>query len=1213
MRWRLIEPDTAEQVLTNTQELTATRRFRNFVAQAHSRMILQHHKVDPPLWPGYSPALDDDLLDTAHLIFWQGLQLRSLPNFRARGNDLIKQGAEILEFLYSEASSETPGRFDQLLNAALGYYISGNYARSYVIMKDLGSEGEVPQELELLRRLFLRDLVGLRNLIQQVLRDDRYSDFTIASNLRDGISTEDESLDRVMRASMNRAFSFFMEFPKNGRREHITRAKEILDEGITLAEKTRFVDWWWLFYCARHLLDEFDNNSLWTQLKPLQDDDGGNRLVEPYIRTSYRRVPSVLELWRSQTAALPKINEAERRSYCLKMPTSAGKTKVAELAILRFLLDYRDDPESKCIYIAPFRSLAVEIEASLRQSFQPLGIRVSELYGGFELSPIERLLMEQTRIVVATPEKIDAFLRYNPEFTDQVRLVIIDEGHIISPTERGVRFEFFLHRLVTRFTDRNVRIFFLSAVLPNIDQFAAWITGSPENVIESGWRPSRLMLGELSWNGRIARIDYTHSGNEPIEHECYVSPFIRPLEGEQLNGTRRPNPFPNDMQETLADAALRFAQQDITLVFVAQKRSVEPFGRHLLQAIEIKNIVAQRNGERFNLPVSIEGREMLGECIALARETMGSNSNMVRFLEAGFIVHHSDIPQRLRIKIEQLVRQQVLKLVVATTTLAQGVNFPIRTVIVHSLHHGRYQTLSPLDFWNICGRAGRGMKENEGQVLFAVDQTWDRQKFRQEEQLRQNLIEGYRDYRLKSAICQWLNRIVRQWTNSHPGVNVAELCQLLAENTMDWVSENNRGDMVKLLDFLDAQLVALTEDQDAKEITPNDLQTLIQRSLLILQLNSEPEGVLTGELATDLLSARLQSIHRRFPLRATRRRFYRLGFPLMDCERIENDREHLLRIYLTSQDYFLWDPETRSDFLVSILDYLFELQEFKPDGAFLPKKLMREWQQLKEQQQLSEWQQLENWRRFWKAVLNLWLRGYTPNEIVEHPNVAEVIDSPAVVSLLIDDLYGYKAPWGLNALSVYLQEIGAQTAQELPPVTNSFPAILKYGAHSPVACSLLAFGLESRMIALRLAEQCPDETMNPQDTLTWFIGLTQQVLGAFGFAQGETTAIMNAQKEARRITQLTSRQQQLWKLSITVENQELEELQEGDALILQVQPDIGSRSFALYTLWGTPLGAFEAPFEISALWLSPDRIEVTVITIARQDRNSSLTIQINEV
>jgi len=511
-----MEREYAEQVLAEIQQLISQRRFRNFVAQAHSRVVLQRLGSDPAQWPRYSPELDENLLYTAYLLFWQGLQLRYLPDFRVEGNDLIKQGAEILEFLYSEAVTQTPERTTQLFSAALGYYIAGYYARAYVLIKELGQDDSLSQELELLQRLFLKDLLGLRSLIYQVLEDEAYSDEAIATAIRSGNITEDHALDRVLRASLNRAFSYFIEFPKSGYRAHIERAREILNEGIELAEKIRFVSWWWLFYCARHLFDVFDANSLWTQLSPLVDDDEGGSLIEPYIRTSYRHDPPIMELWRSQTVALPRINEKERRSYCLKMPTSAGKTRVAELAILRFLLDSQDEPETKCIYVAPFRSLAVEIETSFQWSFHPLGVRVSELYGGFELSPIERLLMEQTRILVATPEKIDAFLRYNPEFADHIRLVIIDEGHIISHTERGVRFEVFLHRLVSRFANRNVRFLFLSAVLPNVEQFAAWITGDSNNVIESDWRPSRLMLGELRWNGKTARIEYTNSGHEPL-------------------------------------------------------------------------------------------------------------------------------------------------------------------------------------------------------------------------------------------------------------------------------------------------------------------------------------------------------------------------------------------------------------------------------------------------------------------------------------------------------------------------------------------------------------------------------------------------------------------------------------------------------------------------------------------------------------------------
>lgn len=1191
-----MDRDVAQQIIAETQGLTSGRLFRNFVAQAHSRAVLQRLEADPAEWPQYSRQLDGNLIYTAHLLFWQGLQLRTLTEFRAQGDDLIKQGAEILEFLYSEGDTDRPERVEQLFNSALGYYIAGHYARAYVLMKDLQGADSLTQEMELLRRFFLKDLVGLRNLVFEVLADEKYSDSVITRRLEAGDITEDEALDRILRASINRAFSYFIEFPKSGRRAHLERSKAILDEGIELAETVRFVNWWWLFYCARHLLDEFDENSLWTQLGPLRGDDPADRLVEAYIRTSYRRDPPVVELWRTQTKALPRINEAARRSYCLKMPTSAGKTRVAELAILRFLLDYPGDTHTKCIYVAPFRSLAVEMESSLRESFHPLGIRVSELYGGFEISPIERLLTQQTRVIVATPEKIDAFLRYDPEFADRVGLVVVDEGHIISPTERGIRFELFLHRLITRLRDRNTRFFFLSAVLPNVGEFAAWITGSQDNVIESDWRPSRLMLGELRWSGHIASIEYTHCGYEPLEHECYVSSFIRPLAGQQLEGTGRRNPFPHDMGEVVADAALRFAQQDMTLVFVAQKRSVEPFGRRLMKAIRIKDMVAKRDdGGTFALPVSDQGRELLAECIDLARETMGDDAEIIEFLEAGFAVHHGDLPQKLRAKIEDIVRAQRVRLIVATTTLAQGVNFPIRTVLVQSLHHDYRQTLSPLDFWNICGRAGRGMKENEGQILFAVDGTQDRWRRGRQEELRGEIIEGYRTYRLLSALAMLLGYIVREWQTTHPTVDVAELSMLLAENSLEWAPSAEREDLAEWLDFLDAQLIALMEEQDSAELTADTLQALLQNSLLMLQLRSQQEGALTPELAKDLLFARLQSIRTRFPVRARRQRFYRLGLPLADCQTVDTNKDGLLAKFLAAQDYCRWTAENRCDFLASVLEFMLELRELRPDESSLSGNLKR------------------NWRQVWRSVLALWLQGQTANEMVEDPHVAEVTNSPAELGVLIDDWFGYRAPWGLNALAAFLEEIAKEAGQDLPPVTSYFPALLKYGVHSPVASSLLALGVDSRRLALLLATRCPDEEMQPRDLLAWFTGLTEQQLSAFGFAQDEMTNVLRAQREAADIGGMAQRADRAWTIEIRVPDHVLVQAREGDTVILRPQPDVDKRLFALHTLWGQLLVVFELPQEAPEILSLCNRINVTVVQVQRNPEGNSLTLSIQEV
>lgn len=488
-----------------------------------------------------------------------------------------------------------------------------------------------------------------------------------------------------------------------------------------------------------------------------------------------------------------------------------------------------------------------------------------------------------------------------------------------------------------------------------------------------------------------------------------------------------------------------------------------------------------------------------------------------------------------------------------------------------------------------------GMKENEGQVLFTVDRTQDSWRRSRQEELHREMIEGYRTHRLLSALGKLLGYIVREWQTTHPTVDVAQLCQLLVENSLDWAPSAEREELAVWLDFLDAQLIALMEEQHAREITPDDLQALLQRSLLMLQLESEPEGVLTAELANDLLYARVQSIRSRFPARRQRQNFYRLGFPLSDCETVESNKDDLLAKFLAARDYCRWPTATRCDFLASVLAFLLRLRELRPQESSLAGKLK------------------ENWQQVWRHVLALWLQGHTCNEMIDHLSVAQATDSPAELSVFIDDLFGYRAPWGLNALSAYLQQIATETGQELPSITDYFPALLKYGVHSPAASSLLALGLESRKLALKLASHCPDDEMRPGLLLAWFIGLTQRELASFGLPQDEIKAVLDVQREARGISQVAPREGRAWTIAIAVPDHVLVAVEEGDTLVLRPRPEIGSRSFALHTLWGDPLDIFELPHEVPELFSSPDQIDVTVVEIQRQPEGSSVTLRIEEV
>ncbi|MEK9138347.1 MAG: DEAD/DEAH box helicase, partial [Bacteroidota bacterium] len=183
------------------------------------------------------------------------------------------------------------------------------------------------------------------------------------------------------------------------------------------------------------------------------------------------------------------------------MPTAAGKTRVAELMILRFLLDYRREPDAKCVYIAPFRALARDVEDSLTAAFKSIpGAKVSTFYGGYEVDPLDQMEASQARVLIVTPEKLDGMLRQSSELLSQIRLVIVDEGHIIgeggTKNERGLRYRLLLQRLVytlgirrSRDERKGARLLFMSGVLPEIASFAEWITGSRSCAVELSWRP----------------------------------------------------------------------------------------------------------------------------------------------------------------------------------------------------------------------------------------------------------------------------------------------------------------------------------------------------------------------------------------------------------------------------------------------------------------------------------------------------------------------------------------------------------------------------------------------------------------------------------------------------------------------------------------------------------------------------------------------------
>ena len=311
--------------------------------------------------------------------------------------------------------------------------------------------------------------------------------------------------------------------------------------------------------------------SLWRILPPFFPDDLS--LLNRYIRLLLFGKRPITELWRSQRDAVPVALDQSRHGAVVNMRTSSGKTRVAELAILQTL---HADPNAKILYLAPFRSLALEIEQTLGQVFDWCGFHVSHLYGGFRLSAADRQLAKDSSITIATPEKARAILRSSPELFDDVKLIVVDEGHLIGANERLVKNELFLDhlRFIAKATD--CRIIMLSAVLPNPAHLAEWVTGNADNVIQSEWKPSAERFGLLRWQSDHVRIDWRG------DFESFNPRFVQ---SAPLGWGGRRSPFPNNKNEAVAATAARLASVGPVMIFSARANSIPGLAKATLMAL----------------------------------------------------------------------------------------------------------------------------------------------------------------------------------------------------------------------------------------------------------------------------------------------------------------------------------------------------------------------------------------------------------------------------------------------------------------------------------------------------------------------------------------------------------------------------------------------------------------------------------------------------
>jgi superfamily II DNA/RNA helicase len=437
----------------------------------------------------------------------------------------------------------------------------------------------------------------------------------------------------------------------------------------------------WCRAIASILWTTFDE-SIWRQARGLSGS------IDALIQELASRPNPIFSLLPSQQQALrDHLLDSAQIAVVLQMPTSAGKTLLAEFYILQALEAYKD--KTRVLFITPTRALCTQTYRTLAAEIGPLGVAVQQASSAFEEDPFEARLLSDfdSGVIVATPEKVDLFLRAHPDWFQNVKLVVVDEAHLISDKERGVRLELLLANI--RREQPTTRFLLLTPFVQNAPEVAHWLGGKRGASISVYWRPSRILVG-------LANLTKKKGGNRKFRIE-WKEPHSQRAAPAILEIEARADSNLNSTLDKVVALHSEFRKIGLTMAMFPSSKSY-----------------AEEAAD------NVSGSDELRFALALAKAEYGEQSTLAICLANGVAFHHSSLSPELRFLIEDLGRRKELRFLAATTTLAQGINFPVSSVMVHAVHKpNNGGDLTPSEFWNIAGRAGRVGLVDQGLVIFA--------------------------------------------------------------------------------------------------------------------------------------------------------------------------------------------------------------------------------------------------------------------------------------------------------------------------------------------------------------------------------------------------------------------------------------------------------------------------------------------------------------
>ncbi|MHC0067995.1 DEAD/DEAH box helicase [Nostoc sp. UIC 10890] len=957
------------------------------------------------------------------------------------------------------------------LLAAAVYELAGYPARAAGLLNEDISEGI---ESEILRSLLKADFPSLLQQLTEYWATATSSNFqTETSLLWDETDTAADRFNKLIVKETASSLGILCAKMRWGNEPRLEKAIEKLSAIAKVLLHGHDTYSWLLGKLCAEVAYVYIETSLRYHLEALSQmiTPSGKTFLERYLRQSYQKCKTLA--WRSQICGIERLATAE--SFALCTPTGSGKTTIAEIAILQSLFfettNYNELSNSAplVIYLVPSRALATEVESNLSRVLKRStnnNVIVTGLYGGTDWGPTDVwLTSEQPTVLICTYEKAEALMKFlGSLFIRRVSLIVLDEAHAVQfdgnkdslqkAENRSLRLESLSARLFTYIEQNNSRIIALSAVASETEgALASWIENSTNaSPAKTNYRSTRQLIGRLEClPGKGFEIRYDLLDGRRLEFQ----------EGGQADTPFIPNPFPTyppvpkgkkegvekRLRPYLFWAAMHLAAPDEKgqrrAVLISVTQHPGGYAEDFLNFLKIWSQIEIPSF--FQEPIEPEKLKIWQKCLRSCEDYFGIKSREYKLLEKGIIVHHGKMPGLMARLLIDVIDEKIVHLVLATSTLSEGVNLPFETVLIPSLRRGTGE-LNIREFGNLVGRSGRPGFGTEGRSLVLLS----------------NASTDWSDKEARKRYLSLIGELENQTQAINPNANplspIAELLlrleeqwQLISssnrqENFLTWLektapldSGNNLSDAqlsaIETLDSLDSILLSAIveiEQLAANDLSPNELEEQLQK---IWQRSFAHYASREQERLENLFIRRGRALKTEiYKDLSQRRRLYRTSLPPRDGNQLLTLYSRLKEQLAVGGDYAIWTVEERFNYIQNIVSILTSLSKFKlinPSGKVT-----------------------------WNEILRWWL---DPTKAIKKPKPTQISNWHSYIS----QNFGYRFNWGLGSvIALAIDEaFGGELVESslenwsqtgLPWIVFWMKELIVWGTLDPVAAYLLA-------------------------------------------------------------------------------------------------------------------------------------------------------------